>query len=41
MNNTAEVYLWGTRVGIIHQNPVKSYASFEYDRNFIKSGVQR
>ncbi len=30
MNTTAEIYLWGTRVGIIHQDLDKTYASFEY-----------
>lgn len=34
MNTTAEVYLWGTRIGIIHQDIAKSYASFEYDTSF-------
>lgn len=33
MNDTAEVYLWGTRIGIIHQDISKAYASFEYDGN--------
>ena len=28
MNTTAEVYLWGTRVGIIHQDLDKPYASY-------------
>lgn len=37
MNTTAEVYLWGTRVGIIHQDLDKPYASFEYDSEFLKS----
>ncbi len=37
MNTTAEIYLWGTRVGIIHQELDKSYASFEYDEEFLKS----
>ena len=32
MNDTAEVYLWGTRIGIIHQDITKAYASFEYDQ---------
>lgn len=32
MNTTAEVYLWGTRIGIIHQDINKSYSSFEYDK---------
>lgn len=40
MNNTAEVYLWGTRIGIIHQDTSKSYASFEYDKDFLKSGIE-
>lgn len=29
MNDTAEVYLWGTRIGIIHQDITKAYASLE------------
>lgn len=40
MNDTAEVYLWGTRIGIIHQETEKAYASFEYDEDFIKSGIE-
>lgn len=40
MNTTAEVYLWGTRVGIIHQDLDKPYASFEYDGDFFKSGIE-
>lgn len=40
MNTTAEVYLWGTRVGIIHQDLDKPYASFEYDSDFLKSGIE-
>ncbi len=40
MNNTAEVFLWGTRIGIIHQNPDARYASFEYDENFVSSGIE-
>jgi len=40
VNNTAEVYLWGTRVGVIHQNISSPYASFEYDRDFIFSGIE-
>ena len=36
MNTTAEVYLWGTRVGIIHQEPDKPYASFEYDADLTR-----
>ena len=40
MNNTAEVMLWGTRIGIIHQDPSSSYASFEYDKDFLNSGIE-
>ncbi|MCI5609912.1 MAG: HipA N-terminal domain-containing protein [Roseburia sp.] len=40
MNTTAEVYLWGTRVGIIHQELNKLYASFEYDGDFLQSGIE-
>lgn len=40
MNHTAEVYLWGTRIGIIHGEPEKTYSSFEYDENFLKSGIE-
>ena len=40
MNTTAEVYLWGTRIGIIHQDINKSYSSFEYDKDFLRSGIE-
>lgn len=40
MNDTAEVYLWGTRIGIIHQDISKAYATFEYDENFVNSGIE-
>lgn len=40
MNDTAEVYLWGTRIGIIHQEPGRSFASYEYDRQFLNSGIE-
>ncbi len=40
MNDTAEVYLWGTRIGIIHQDLSKAYASFEYDENFVSSRIE-
>ena len=40
MNDTAEVYLWGTRIGIIHQEITKAYASFEYDKDFSNSGIE-
>lgn len=40
MNDTAEVYLWGTRIGIIHQDVLKAYAAFEYDKDFADSGIE-
>ncbi|MCM1087624.1 MAG: type II toxin-antitoxin system HipA family toxin [Muribaculaceae bacterium] len=40
MNDTAEVFLWGTRIGIIHQDVSKAYAAFEYDTNFANSGIE-
>ncbi len=40
MNHTAEVYLWGTRIGIIHQEPDASYSTFEYDSSFVKSKIE-
>ncbi len=40
MNTTAEVYLWGTRIGIIHQALDQPYASFEYDTNFLMSNTE-
>lgn len=40
MNNTAEVFLWGTRIGIIHQDAGKPYLAFEYDRDFVGSGIE-
>ena len=40
MNNTAEVYLWGTRIGVIHQDIAKPYATFEYDTAFVNSGIE-
>ena len=40
MNNTAEVYLWGTRIGVIHQDIARPYATFEYDAAFVNSGIE-
>lgn len=40
MIDTAEVILWGTRIGIIHKDKNKPYVSFEYDRNFLQSGIE-
>lgn len=40
MINTAEVYLWGTRIGYIHQSDSNIAVSFEYDKNFLKSKIE-
>ena len=33
MINTAEVMLWGTRIGIIHMNEANGVVAFEYDKD--------
>lgn len=40
MINTAEVFLWGTRIGIVHIEDGIPYASFEYDKSFLRSGIE-
>ncbi len=40
MNNNVEVYLWGTRIGIIHMENNIPFASFEYDKNYLSSGIE-
>jgi serine/threonine-protein kinase HipA len=40
MINTVEVYLWGTRIGFMHQGDRDIAVSFEYDRNFLKSQIE-
>jgi serine/threonine-protein kinase HipA len=40
MIDTAEVILWGTRVGIIHLDEGKSYLTFQYDKDFLESGIE-
>ncbi|MCR5847530.1 MAG: HipA domain-containing protein [Lachnospiraceae bacterium] len=39
MIDTAEVMLWGTRVGILHHSSNISYISFEYDKDFLRSNI--
>ncbi len=36
----AEVYLWGTRIGVVLQKRMDAIPRFNYDRNFIRSGIQ-
>ncbi|KAF0092045.1 MAG: hypothetical protein FD141_229 [Fusobacteria bacterium] len=40
MNNTATVTLWGTTVGYFHLDEVKKYVSFEYDKDFLRMGIE-
>lgn len=40
MISTAEVYLWGTRIGYLHQGEGDIAASFEYDNDFLKSRIE-
>ena len=37
---TAEVFLWGTRIGIIVQESPHDFAKFQYDEKFLKSGIE-
>ena len=36
----AEVYLWGTRIGMVVQTDRAVPPSFTYDNNFVKSGIE-
>ena len=36
----AEVFLWGNRVGIVSYDDQEGFARFEYDKSFIKSGIE-
>ncbi len=38
--NTAEVYLWGNRIGSISQNDIDDIPVFTYERSFIRSGIE-
>lgn len=37
---TAEVYLWGTRIGAVAQEDNGSVPLFNYDKNFLNSGIE-
>lgn len=36
----SEVYLWGTRIGMVVQSDMATPPQFTYDRNFVKSGIE-
>ena len=40
MNNTATVILWGTTVGYFHLAEGAKYVSFEYDKDFVRMGIE-
>ena len=40
MTTTAEVWLWGTRIGYVHMEAADQPATFEYDKNFLTSGIE-
>lgn len=40
MNEAAEVYLWGRRIGVVSRTEESSCASFAYDREFIDAGIE-
>lgn len=40
MNNVATVMLWGTTVGYFHLPEGARYVSFEYDKDFVRMGVE-
>ena len=41
MINTAEVMLWGTRIGIIHMNEANGVVAFEYDKDFLYAIIRK
>lgn len=38
--DVAEVYLWGTRIGAVLQDGVSDIPKFNYDKNFLRSGIE-
>ncbi len=41
MNDMVDVYLWGTKIGAIaYESEQTEVSTFEYDKNFIKMGVE-
>lgn len=37
---TAEVYLWGTRIGVVMQEDNNAIPKFNYDKKFLSSGIE-
>src|SRR5574344_2328685 len=40
MTNAAEVFLWGTRIGVVVQDGAESVTRFQYDPKFLEAGVE-
>ena len=40
MIHSAEIFLWGTRIGYLYQNSADAFPKFEYDSAFLKSGIE-
>ena len=40
MIKDVEVFMWGKRIALLHQNSIESPALFEYDKNFVDSGIE-
>ena len=40
MTEKCEVYLWGTKVGVLYQKKNCPYVSFEYDKDFLNQGLE-
>lgn len=38
--DVAEVYLWGTRIGAVAQDGIDDIPKFNYDREFLRSGIE-
>ena len=40
MSSGAEIYLWGSKIGTVFQKDEHSIPRFNYDKNFVESGIQ-
>ncbi len=40
MIKVAKVKLWGTIIGLFYLDEIKGYVSFEYDKDFLRSGIE-
>lgn len=40
MNTHAEIRLWGNRIAVVSMDPADAVARFEYERDFLSSGIE-